>query len=119
MRTRLKPGTIDRARSLRQHASDGERKLWHTLRGLRPQGFHFRRQVPFRGYMLDFVEHSARIVIELDDSHGDADEVRDRVLLSEGYRVLRFRKFDALTNPWRIAQSIVAEAEERRGSAPP
>ena len=119
MRTRLKPGTIDRARSLRQRATDPERKLWHTLRGLRAQGFHFRRQVPFRGYMLDFVEHSARIVIKLDESHCDADEVRDRVLFSEGYRVLRFRKFDALTNPWRIAQSIVAEAEERRASALP
>ena len=119
MRTRLRPGTIDRARSLRQRATDPERKLWHVLRGMRAQGFHFRRQVPFRGYMLAFVEHSARIIIELDESHCDADEVKDRVLFSEGYRLLRFRKFDALTNPWRIAQSIVADVGERCASPSP
>ena len=119
MRTRLKPGTIDRARSLRQRATDPERKLWHVLRGMRVQGFHFRRQVPFRGYMLDFVEHSAGIVVELEAERHVADEVRDRVLFSEGYRVLRFRKFDALTNPWHIAKSIVADVGERCASPSP
>jgi len=125
MRTRFKPGTIDRARLLRKRATDAERKLWYILRGLRAQGFHFRRQVPFRGYILDFVEHSARLVVELDGSqdaqpkHRAADEIRDRVLLSEGYRVLRFSNFDALTRPWGIAQSIVAEMEDRRSGDEP
>ena len=125
MRTRFKPGTIDRARLFRKRATDAERKLWYILRGLRVQGFYFRRQVPFRGYILDFVEHSARLVVELDGSqpaeskHSAADEIRDRVLFSEGYRVLRFSNFDALTRPWGIAQSIVADVEERRSGDEP
>ena len=122
MRTRLKPGTIDRARALRKHSTGAERKLWYMLRGLRAQGFHFRRQVPFRGYILDFVEHSARIVVELDGSQqaepeqSAGDEARDRVLLSEGYQVLRFGNYEVLTNPWGLAQKIVAHVEERRRS---
>jgi very-short-patch-repair endonuclease len=119
------PHLFDRSRLFRKRATDVERKLWYTLRGLRVQGFHFRRQVPFRGYMLDFVEHSARLVVELDGSqdaepkHRAADEIRDRVLFSEGYRVLRFSNFDALTRPWGIAQSIVAEMEDRRSGDEP
>jgi very-short-patch-repair endonuclease len=66
MRTPLKPGTIGRARNLRTHATDAERKLWYKLRELKALGYHFRRQVPFRSYILDFVEHSAKFVIELD-----------------------------------------------------
>src|SRR3979490_1057110 len=123
MRTRFKPGTIDRARLFRKRATDAERKLWYILRGLRVQGFHFRRQDPFRGYILDFVEHSARLVVELDGSqgaqHSATDEIRDRVLFSEGYRVLRFSNFDALTRPWGIAQSIVADVEDRRSGDEP
>ncbi len=119
MRTRLKPGTIYRARFLRKRATDAERKLWYTLRQLKFQGLHFRRQAPFRGYILDFVEHSARLVVELDGSqhaeprHQAADEIRDRVLREEGYRVLRFGNFDVLTNPSGIAQCIFAELEDR------
>jgi len=59
-------------------------------------GFNYRRQVPFRNYILDFVEYRFRVVIELDgEQHGRdgnrlRDSVRDSILAREGYRVLRF-----------------------------
>src|SRR5258708_22105479 len=104
MRTPPRPGMIGRARSLRTHATDAERNLWYKLRELKAFGYHFRRQVPFRSYILDFVEHSAKFVIELDggqhgeDRHRLRDEIRDRTLRSEGYRVMRFLNADVLAD---------------------
>jgi very-short-patch-repair endonuclease len=40
--------------------------MWSFLKRLRAEGFHFRRQAPFRGYFLDFVCHAQRLVIEVD-----------------------------------------------------
>jgi very-short-patch-repair endonuclease len=73
-----------------------EAKLWLRLRALRAEGYHFRRQAPFRGYFLDFVCFSRRLVVELDGAqHGDDDQwrhdrIRDQVIEGEGFTVLRF-----------------------------
>jgi very-short-patch-repair endonuclease len=73
-----------------------EVKLWSRLKKLRSEGYRFRRQAPFRGYYLDFVCFTRRLVIEVDGGqHGEDearthDEVRDAVLRREGFRVLRF-----------------------------
>lgn len=73
-----------------------EVRLWKRLKRLRPEGFHFRRQAPFRGYYLDFVCFSRRLVIELDgwrhgeDQNAVYDQIRDQVLEREGFQVLRF-----------------------------
>ena len=119
MRARLKPGAIGHARFLRAHATDVERKLWYRLRALRTVGFHFRRQAPFRSYILDFVEHSRRVVIELDGGqHGDAahrvrDQMRDRLLISEGYCVLRYWNVDVLQNIDGTIEYIVSVLDSR------
>ena len=119
MRKRLKPGTIGRARPLRARATDLERKVWYRLRGLKAVGFHFRRQAPFRSYILDFVEHSRRVVIELDGGqHGDAahkvrDQIRDRMLTAEGYCVLRFWNVDVLENIDGTVEYIVSMLNNR------
>ena len=87
---------IKRSRELRAAATHHERRLWCKLRELKKIGHHFRRQAPFQFYFLDFAEHQAKLVIELDGSqHGEAeqtrkDERRDAVLRNEGYLVLRF-----------------------------
>jgi very-short-patch-repair endonuclease len=72
-----------------------EIRLWLHLGTLRPWGFHFRRQAPFRGYILDFVRFRSRLVNEVDGGqHSGAgqaehDDLRDRVLRRQGFRVLR------------------------------
>jgi very-short-patch-repair endonuclease len=112
--------TITRSREMRAHATDHERRLWHRLRELNRHGWHFRRQVPFRGYYLDFVEHQAKLVIELDgEQHGTAtnslrDAKRDAVIEREGYTVLRFWNHELNEDLERVVECIARELRKRR-----
>jgi very-short-patch-repair endonuclease len=114
-----KPEAIARARVLRGTATAHERKLWRKLRELNRNGYHFRRQVPFRGYTLDFVEHAAHLVIELDGvQHGlqeqrERDTTRDAVIGREGYRILRFWNREVNDSFDVIVDAIVRELERR------
>jgi len=110
---------INRARELRTHLTDAERVLWYKLRELKQIGYHFRRQSPFRMYILDFVEHRAKLIIELDGSqHGLPDqslkdEKRDALLRSEGYLVLRFWNSEVNENLDGVIETIVRELQRR------
>lgn len=84
--------SIDLARKLRRNSTPEERLVWSLVRD-RHLGCKFRRQVPFEGYVLDFVCFERRLVIEIDGSqHADnADDIRrDAFLDAHGYRVVRF-----------------------------
>jgi very-short-patch-repair endonuclease len=95
---------VARARALRRAATLPEVRLWGFLRTLRGEGFHFRRQAPFRCYILDFVCYRSRLVIEVDGAqHGMAGQMardlqRDALLAREGFRVSRFLAADVLGN---------------------
>jgi len=86
--------------------------LWSRLKLLRRSGAHIRRQAPFRGYFLDFVCFSRKVVIELDGGHHGEDEqvahdaVRDGVLRREGFQVLRFWNGAVRTNLEGVMHSI-------------
>jgi very-short-patch-repair endonuclease len=104
------------ARSLRHNPTDAERKLWSLLRSLKPLGLHFRRQAPIGIYIVDFVWHAGKLVVELDGSqHADAraayDEKRTRWLESQGYRVLRFWNNDVLKTPHSVGEAILAASK--------
>ena len=77
-----------------------EVKLWVQLRHFNKQGFHFRRQVPLDGYILDFAEFGHRLIIEVDGSqHGlpegqSSDARRDAHFGRSGFRILRFWNID-------------------------
>ncbi len=81
---------------MRKALTPPEARLWVQLKLLRAQGFHFRRQAPFRGYYLDFVCFDRRLVIEVDgvthtaEARANRDRVRDAVLAGEGFTTLRF-----------------------------
>jgi very-short-patch-repair endonuclease len=110
---------IGRARALRSNATDSEKTLWHKLRELKHLGYRIRRQSPFRNYVLDFVEHSAKLVIELDGSHhglpdqARKDERRDALLMAEGYRVLRFWNSEVVENLDGVVDVIMRELRQR------
>jgi very-short-patch-repair endonuclease len=93
-----------RARILRNNATGPECQLRRLLRELRPLGVHFRRQVPFGPYVLDFACHHARLVVEIDgDTHGSdeaiaRDELRDDFLKRAGYDVIRLGNEEVLKN---------------------
>ena len=103
-----------RARQLRSNLTDAERKLWRRLRLLKSRGFHFRRQVPIDGIIVDFACYSARLVIEVDggqhnESTGHAaDKRRDTFLVRNNFQILRFWNNDVLGNVDGVMQVILA-----------
>ena len=102
-KTALPRALLARCRELRKNATDAEALLWQFLRNHRLAGAKFRRQHPFKGYILDFYCVAARLAVELDGSgHLEAeqvrhDEERTRVLASHGIRVLRFWNHEVLS----------------------
>ena len=96
-----------------------EVKLWVHLRAWRARGFHFRRQAPRVGYIVDFVCLKHRLVIEVDggqhnfDRHHARDMQRDTTLSRQGFRVLRFWNNDVDRNLAGVLQridTVLAEA---------
>jgi very-short-patch-repair endonuclease len=63
---------------------------------------HFRRQVRLGRYIVDFVSHGLKLIIEIDGGqHAErtaADAKRTKFLELEGYRVLRFWNNEVLGN---------------------
>lgn len=92
----------ERARDLRNNATDVERLLWRRLQNKQLDGVKFRRQQPIETYIVDFVSFSKRLIIELDGSqHLEArvyDSQRDACLRSNGFKVLRFWNNDVIEN---------------------
>lgn len=111
-------GKIERAREMRKTLSPPEARMWSRLKALRKQGFHFRRQAPFRGYFLDFVCFKHHLVIEVDGAiHGDEeqarhDRVRDGVLRREGFRTLRFDNASIRDNVDGVMDCILAQLND-------
>jgi very-short-patch-repair endonuclease len=107
------------ARRLRKAATPAEKTLWFALRRLPLGGTHFRRQAPFGPFIVDFVCHGARLVIELDGgAHLAPDRAlrdleRQQWLESRGYHVLRFENACVLADVGRVAKAIAAEVAMR------
>jgi len=106
-----------RARSLRASSTDAERIIWSALRAGRMNGARFRRQTPIGPYIVDFVCHAARLVIEIDGGqHFEAkqaqrDTRRDAFLAGKGFRVLRFNNHDVMINREGVLETIAAALE--------
>jgi very-short-patch-repair endonuclease len=116
---RVKPATRIRARGLRKDSTKAEQIVWRAVRAHRLNGVAFRRQTPIGPYIVDFVSHSAKLVVELDggqhfdDAHEARDAKRDRFLRSKGFRVLRFSNYDVMTNlegVWTVIAAAIGEA---------
>jgi len=94
---------VRRARHLRRKLTLPEVVLWQHLRK-RPDGFRFRRQFPFNGYVIDFACLERRLAIEVDGeahSMGDnprRDDIRDHRLTGAGFQTLRIAARDVLNN---------------------
>jgi very-short-patch-repair endonuclease len=106
------------ARKLRKMLTPQEVKVWNHLRSWRDQGFHFRRQAPRHGYIVDFVCLKYRLVVEIDggqhnfESHQERDKFRDGKLGGDGFRVLRFWNNDVDQNLSGVLETILAALNE-------
>ena len=108
------------ARSLRRDATNAERILWSRLRRKALAGFRFRRQVPLRGYVVDFACFEARLIVEVDGATHSTereiarDERRDVGLKADGFAVLRVMNDDVFNNLEGVMETIRLKLVEAR-----
>jgi very-short-patch-repair endonuclease len=113
--------SLENARALRKSMTPQEVKLWLRLRALRPQGLHFRRQVPRGKYVLDFACLRSMLIVEVDGfQHGlnpgrARDEIRDLFLADLGFETLRFWNQEVDREIEGVVETIFAKANGRRG----
>jgi very-short-patch-repair endonuclease len=79
---------------------------------MRERGYHFRRQAPRKGFIVDFVCLKHHLIVEIDggqhnfDAHHAGDLKRDSTLGRSGFRVLRFWNSDVDRNLAGVLESI-------------
>jgi very-short-patch-repair endonuclease len=106
----------DFAKKMRRTPTDSEARMWKLLRDHRLANFKFRRQVPFRSFVLDFVCFERRLIIEIDGSQhasSEGDAARDSALMAEGFRVARYWNSDVLQRSAEVLEDIFAKLSER------
>ena len=107
----------EKARDLRNDATDAERRLWQHLRARRLSGFKFRRQYPIAGHIADFACVEAKLVVELDGGqHAERqtqDAERTRRIETNGYRVIRFWNDDVLLRTEAVVEEIMRNLPAR------
>jgi very-short-patch-repair endonuclease len=114
-----------RAKQLRQAMTRAEILLWRYLKANRIDGLGFRRQVPFRNYIADFVCLSVKLIVELDgeshefDERHKADQKRDAFFTSQGFHVLRFPNEQVMSNLEGVVEMIRQTAASCASGLPP
>ena len=86
---------FENATQLRKNMTAAEMSLWlHLRKDL--NGYKFRRQHPISVYIADFYCHNAKLIIELDGSIHNQDDVKKNDMTRKedlekwGYSVIRF-----------------------------
>lgn len=113
------PDSFEKARALRNNATEAENELWRHIRRKQLEGLRFRRQHPVSSFILDFYCHEARLAIELDGPiHNNPDqksydEERNKVIESLGIRTLRFKNEDIFKKLNETLRIIGMEGKSR------
>ncbi len=110
------------ARKMRKDGTKAEACLWkYVLRAKMMKGYSFRRQRPIANYIVDFLCKELMLVIEIDGSIHDLEEVRQKdkirkdFLESHGFKVLRFTNSQVLKNITQVREQLeywIEEAEK-------
>ncbi|PZF72938.1 endonuclease domain-containing protein [Taibaiella soli] len=93
----LKAGPLifEHARRLRENQTFAESVLWNYLRQ-KPHGLRFRRQHPLGDCIADFYCHKLKLVIEVDDSIHNREDIKqkdaekDLFFKSKELKIIRF-----------------------------
>ncbi len=111
-----------RAKSMRAEMTPHESAMWALLGRGELVALNWRRQAVLGDYVLDFVSHPARLVIEVDGAqHAQAaqaehDAARTRWLEGQGYSVLRFWNVDVMQaqdGVWDVIHQAAAQTPAR------
>lgn len=105
------PLIFKRAEELRNAMTPSEELLWNYLRS-NAWGYKFRRQHPLFMYVADFYCHQLKLVIEIDGSIHQLeevkqnDEIRQQHLENLGIKVIRFSNHHVMHNLESVLQQI-------------
>lgn len=105
------PTVFQNAKQLRKSMTDAETVLWLHLRG-GISGYKFRRQHPIGMYIADFYCFKAQLVIEVDGSiHNEEDvkkndEEKETYLAIKGLSILRFTNEDVMNSIEEVLMKI-------------
>ena len=110
-------GTVDRARLLRRHAPEPERRLLRALRHAFPD-HKWRHQAPIGPFFADMLCFADNLVIEVDgDTHVAASDAhRDAFVAGKGFRTLRFTNADVMQNLDGVLTEISFFLREKEGA---
>ena len=103
---------FENAKELRKNMTDAERLLWFHLKK-KPLGFKFRSQHPVNCFIADFYCHKAKLVIELDGSIHDLEDVKEndfhkqRLMEEYGLKVMRFTNKEVFNKPQDVVMKII------------
>ena len=98
-----------KASNLRKNSTNAERVLWKHLKMKQVKGLKFRRQQPIGAHIVDFVCFQKKLIIEIDGGqHADniSDRKRDKWLIGEGFRIVRFWNQEVLINTKEVLEEI-------------
>jgi very-short-patch-repair endonuclease len=118
MKRMSSPWLSNKSKAMRSEMTHQERIIWRLLRDGELSALNWRRQVAIGNYIVDFISHSARIVVEVDGAqHGEAKQIdhdisRTAWLNAEGYQVLRFWNFETRASQNDIWLTIHAAASQ-------
>jgi very-short-patch-repair endonuclease len=104
------PELITRAKELRKHMTNAEKKLWYLY--LRNFKYRVIRQRPIDHYIVDFYCPMLKLVIEVDgethctEQDKEYDDERTAILEGYGLNVVRFWNTDIINNLNAVVQQI-------------
>ena len=110
-RIRTTSNIQQRAKELRKESTPAEKVLWDRLRNRQLGGYKFRRQAPMGHVIADFYCAECKLIVEIDgDIHDfqlEKDKLRTEEIESFGYRVIRFRNEEVLSNIETVLNKIL------------
>lgn len=101
------------AEKLRKTETFPEKILWNALKNKKLNGLKFRRQHPISRFVVDFYCHQHKLVIELDGSIHDDEDVnendknRENELLDLGLNILRFKNQEVTNDLASVLGKII------------
>ncbi|MBX2899989.1 MAG: leucine--tRNA ligase [Cyclobacteriaceae bacterium] len=102
------------ARENRKNPTEAEEKFWEAIRN-KSLGFKFRRQHAISRFIVDFVCIEKKLVVELDGEvhtyQQKEDEERTAILISEGFKVIRFDNAQVLNNLGEVLSQVKSTLE--------
>ena len=114
----IKP-LFERAEMLRKNPTHFENILWQHIKA-NQLGVRFKRQHPIWMYIADFYCHELKLVIEVDGSIHDLNEIKEHDVLREediksfGIKVIRFSNDEIKHNITGVIEKIQVAIKEIR-----